>query len=134
MGEVAGSIPARPLFFVLPFILFFFSELPCDPLGWSYSVMVITKDFESFDPGSSPGRTSSFNAHVTLAEWLWRLIRNQVGLPRTGSNPVGDVFLHVRSTKQVSCACGVVVIMYGSQPCDPGSIPGWRIPNDFGYR
>ena len=24
----------------------------------SYSVMVITKDFESFDPGSSPGRTS----------------------------------------------------------------------------
>ena len=23
----------------------------------SYSVMVITKDFESFDPGSSPGRT-----------------------------------------------------------------------------
>ena len=24
---------------------------------WSYSVMVITKDFESFDPGSSPGRT-----------------------------------------------------------------------------
>ena len=25
----------------------------------SYSVMVITKDFESFDPGSSPGRTLS---------------------------------------------------------------------------
>ena len=24
----------------------------------SYSVMVITKDSESFDPGSSPGRTS----------------------------------------------------------------------------
>ena len=29
-------------------------------LNRSYSVMVITKDFESFDPGSSPGRTSSF--------------------------------------------------------------------------
>ena len=27
---------------------------------WSYSVMVITKDFESFDPGSSPGRTFCF--------------------------------------------------------------------------
>ena len=26
----------------------------------SYSVMVITKDFESFDPGSSPGRTFCF--------------------------------------------------------------------------
>ncbi len=26
-------------------------------LFWSYSVMVITKDSESFDPGSSPGRT-----------------------------------------------------------------------------
>ena len=26
-------------------------------IPWSYSVMVITKDFESFDPGSSPGRT-----------------------------------------------------------------------------
>ena len=24
---------------------------------WSYSVMVITLDFESSDPGSSPGRT-----------------------------------------------------------------------------
>ena len=24
---------------------------------WSYSVMVITKDSESFNPGSSPGRT-----------------------------------------------------------------------------
>ena len=30
----------------------------CPVLGSrSYSVMVITKDFESFDPGSSPGRT-----------------------------------------------------------------------------
>ena len=25
---------------------------------WSYSVMVITLDFESSDPGSNPGRTS----------------------------------------------------------------------------
>ena len=29
-----------------------------DTLCRSYSVMVITKDSESFDPGSSPGRTS----------------------------------------------------------------------------
>ena len=27
---------------------------------WSYSVMVITLDFESSDPGSNPGRTSFF--------------------------------------------------------------------------
>ena len=27
---------------------------------WSYSVMVITLDFESSDPGSNPGRTSIF--------------------------------------------------------------------------
>ena len=31
--------------------------LCCDEHCRSYSVMVITKDFESFDPGSSPGRT-----------------------------------------------------------------------------
>ena len=30
---------------------------PPGALTRSYSVMVITKDFESFDPGSSPGRT-----------------------------------------------------------------------------
>ena len=30
-------------------------------LDRSYSVMVITKDFESFDPGSSPGRTFRFS-------------------------------------------------------------------------
>ena len=30
---------------------------PTVGVAWSYSVMVITKDFESFDPGSSPGRT-----------------------------------------------------------------------------
>ena len=28
--------------------------------SWSYSVMVITLDFESSDPGSNPGRTSFF--------------------------------------------------------------------------
>ena len=28
---------------------------------WSYSVMVITLDSESSDPGSSPGRTSFFH-------------------------------------------------------------------------
>ena len=27
---------------------------------WSYSVMVITLDFESSDPGSNPGRTSFY--------------------------------------------------------------------------
>ena len=30
---------------------------PSWSIARSYSVMVITKDFESFDPGSSPGRT-----------------------------------------------------------------------------
>ncbi len=29
---------------------------------WSYSVMVITLDSESSDPGSSPGRTLFFSA------------------------------------------------------------------------
>ena len=28
-----------------------------DPPHWFYGVMVITLDFESSDPGSSPGRT-----------------------------------------------------------------------------
>ena len=28
--------------------------------SWSYSVMVITQDFEFCDPGSSPGRTCFF--------------------------------------------------------------------------
>ena len=32
----------------------------------SYSVMVITKDFESFDPGSSPGRTFCASAGASL--------------------------------------------------------------------
>ena len=31
---------------------------------WSYSVMVITVDSESTDPGSSPGRTSNFFPHA----------------------------------------------------------------------
>ena len=29
-------------------------------IRWSYSVMVITVDFESTNPGSNPGRTSFF--------------------------------------------------------------------------
>ena len=33
---------------------------PSWSMALSYSVMVITKDFESFDPGSSPGRTFCF--------------------------------------------------------------------------
>jgi hypothetical protein len=31
---------------------------------WSYSVMVITLDSESSDPGSNPGRTSFLRSHV----------------------------------------------------------------------
>ena len=34
---------------------------------WSYSVMVITLDFESSDPGSNPGRTSSFFVYFIAA-------------------------------------------------------------------
>ena len=41
--RVEGSIPSRSIFL------------------WSYSVMVITLDSESSDPGSSPGRTSFFH-------------------------------------------------------------------------
>ena len=33
---------------------------------WSYSVMVITLDSESSDPGSSPGRTSFFHCYVPI--------------------------------------------------------------------
>jgi hypothetical protein len=33
-----------------------------DLAGWSYGVMVSTLDFESSDPGSSPGRTSFLSA------------------------------------------------------------------------
>ena len=32
--------------------------VPGPKSNWSYSVMVITLDFESSDPGSNPGRTS----------------------------------------------------------------------------
>ena len=35
---------------------------------WSYSVMVITKDSESFNPGSSPGRTF----FVFLGRKVWK--------------------------------------------------------------
>ena len=34
---------------------------------------------------------------------------------------------HSGYTSFVVSACGVGVIMYGSQLCDPGSNPGWRI-------
>ena len=86
--------------------------------------MVSTQDSESCDPGSNPGRTSSFTSPDTLAEWLRRVIRNHMGFPRAGSNPAGVAFLS--RPPIVRCACGVGVIMYGSQPCDPGSNPGWR--------
>ena len=59
-------------------------------LLWSYGVMVSTQDSESCDPGSNPGRTSCFAYPDTLAEWLRRVIRNHMGFPRAGSNPVGD--------------------------------------------
>ena len=61
-------------------------------MRWSYGVMVSTLDSESSDPGSNPGRTSSFTSPDTLAEWLRRVIRNHMGFPRVGSNPTGDVF------------------------------------------
>ena len=38
--------------------------VPGPKSNWSYSVMVITLDFESSDPGSSPGRT--FFCHSLL--------------------------------------------------------------------
>ena len=36
------------------------SGVRAPPGAWSYSVMVITKDSDSFNPGSSPGRTFHF--------------------------------------------------------------------------
>ena len=54
--------------------------------------MVSTQDSESCDPGSNPGRTSSFAHPDTLAEWLRRVIRNHMGFPRAGSNPAGVAF------------------------------------------
>ena len=75
----------------------------------SYSVMVITKDSESFDPGSSPGRTCSFfpgnRADSRFRTWsaalfpsLWpnwirRLTTNQkIG----GSSPSRDIFYFLK--------------------------------------
>ena len=55
--------------------------------------MVSTQDSESCDPGSNPGRTSSFALSDTLAEWLRRVIRNHMGFPRAGSNPAGVAFI-----------------------------------------
>ena len=58
--------------------------------------MVSTQDSESCDPGSNPGRTSSFASADTLAEWLRRVIRNHMGFPRAGSNPAGvALFLRI---------------------------------------
>ena len=60
--------------------------------------MVSTQDSESCDPGSNPGRTSSFAYNDTLAEWLRRVIRNHMGFPRAGSNPAGVAsFLRIGS-------------------------------------
>ena len=47
--------------------------------------MVITKDFESFDPGSSPGRTFCM---FLWPNWIRRLTTNQkIG----GSSPSRDI-------------------------------------------
>ena len=47
--------------------------------------MVITKDFESFDPGSSPGRTFYM---FLWPNWIRRLTTNQkIG----GSSPSRDI-------------------------------------------
>ena len=35
---------------------------------WSYSVMVITLDFESSDPGSNPGRTFFLSGDKTRSD------------------------------------------------------------------
>ena len=37
---------------------------------WSYSVMVITLDFESSDPGSNPGRTFLFGGNLVTMTLL----------------------------------------------------------------
>ena len=48
-------------------------EAPRSKLGfsiwWSYSVMVITLDFESSDPGSNPGRTSFFTLKSSVKKY-----------------------------------------------------------------
>ena len=36
--------------------------------SWSYSVMVITLDFESSDPGSNPGRTFFLSGDKTRSD------------------------------------------------------------------
>ena len=44
---------------------------------WSYSVMVITLDFESSDPGSNPGRTSFSLFDLTKADRsVWHQVRS----------------------------------------------------------
>ena len=49
--------------------------------------MVITKDFESFDPGSSPGRTFCM---FLWPNWIRRLTTNQkIG----GSSPSRNIFV-----------------------------------------
>ena len=49
--------------------------------------MVITKDFESFDPGSSPGRTFCM---FLWPNWIRRLTTNQkIG----GSSPSRNIFI-----------------------------------------
>ena len=60
--RVGGSSPSWSIaFWFLLGIVQVSSTMPrCQNQCRSYSVMVITKDFESFDPGSSPGRTFLF--------------------------------------------------------------------------
>ena len=58
---------------------------------WSYSVMVITKDSESFNPGSSPGRTFFF-----FGSFLERQKKN----PKNGKSPVGCVGLAAKWFQQ----------------------------------
>ena len=112
----------------------------------SYSVMVITKDSDSFNPGSSPGRTYSFafrglgfgkwvlcNARPRLPSlwpnWIRRLTTNQkIG----GSSPSRDSFLFLFRTPPVPHAREARdladIAQLGERQTEdlkvPGSIPG----------
>ncbi len=94
----------------------------------SYSVMVITKDSESFDPGSSPGRTCSFfpgnRADSRFRTWsaalfpsLWpnwirRLTTNQkIG----GSSPSRDIFYFFSNPR----GCAAEQLYNAAARCSP---------------
>ena len=49
--------------------------------SWSYSVMVITLDFESSDPGSNPGRTFLFlpTTPKVFLKFHWIQVRDRAG-------------------------------------------------------